>query len=64
MRAVARFLAALLVATAVMAVGLVLFNALEIEGLARLGLVLLAAIAGSLVDRERFYGPRSPQPRV
>jgi hypothetical protein len=59
MSAVLRFLLSLLLGSAVAVPGVLLLNALGLDdGLAYLGLVLVAMIVGSLADRERYYGPR------
>ena len=50
-----------LVGCVVLLAGALVFNALEIEGLAWFGLVLVAMLIGSRVDHDRFYGPRTPQ---
>jgi hypothetical protein len=57
---VLRFLAALMVGTAVLVPGVLVLKALDIDGLAYFGLVLVAMLVGSLADRERFYGPSPP----
>ena len=62
MNSVVRLLAALLIGTAVIAAGVLLFKALDLDGLAYLGLVLVAMLAASLADRERFYGHSLPTP--
>jgi hypothetical protein len=62
MNSVVRLLAALLIGTAVIAAGVPLFKALDLDGLAYLGLVLVAMLAASLADRERFYGHSPPTP--
>jgi hypothetical protein len=62
MNSVVRLLAALLIGTAVIAAGVLLFKALDLDGLAYLGLVLVAMLAASLADRERFYGHSPPTP--
>jgi hypothetical protein len=62
MSGVLRLAAALLLATAVIAAGVLILEALDVDGLAYLGLVLVASLAGSLVDRERFYGHSPPTP--
>jgi hypothetical protein len=55
------FARALSVAAAVALVGVLVFQALEIGGLAWWALLLVAMFAGSLVDRDHFYGPRTPE---
>jgi hypothetical protein len=62
MSGVLRLLAVLLIGTVVLAIGVLIFKALDLDGLAYLGLVLVAALAGSLADRERFYGHSPPTP--
>jgi hypothetical protein len=62
MNSVLRLLAALLVGTAVIAAGVLILKALDLDGLAYLGLVLVAMLAASLTDRERFYGHSPPTP--
>jgi sorbitol-specific phosphotransferase system component IIBC len=59
-KSVLRFLAALMLGTAVLLPGVLILKALEVQGLAYLGMVLIAMLVGSLADRERFYGPRPP----
>jgi hypothetical protein len=59
MNGVLRFLATLMLGTAVLVPGVLVLKALDIAGLAHFGLVLVAMLVGSLADRERFYG-RSP----
>lgn len=55
-----RFSLAMLVACTVAGVGAVAFEAIGIGGIAWYGLALVAMFAGSLFDRERFYGPSGP----
>jgi hypothetical protein len=49
-----------MVGTAVLVPGVLVLKALDIDGLAYFGLVLVAMLVGSLADRERFYGPSPP----
>ncbi len=59
---VIRLAGALLVATAVIVAGTFLFEAVGVGSLAWFGLITIAMIAGSLADRERFYGLDSDGP--
>lgn len=62
MNSMLRFVGALVLAGVVIVIGVQVLNALEIavEGLVWVALLLVAMIVGSLVDRERFYGPPEP----
>lgn len=56
MRTVIRLLAAAVVGISITVAGVVLFEALNVGGVAWFGLLAVALLAVSLVDRERFYG--------
>lgn len=62
MSSMLRFIGALAVGSALAVIGLLVLNALGIEvtGLVWVALLLVAMIVGSLVDRDRFYGPPEP----
>ncbi len=62
MNSMLRFVGALVVGNVVAVIGILVLNTLEIavEGLVWVALLLVAMIVGSLVDRERFYGPPGP----
>lgn len=68
MKAMVRLLTALLAGLVVLVVGVLVFNALDVGGIAWLGLLLVATIVTSLVDHERFYGfgelAESAEPRA
>lgn len=61
MTSVMRLALAFLVACAVAALGVLLFGEFHSGDLAWYGVLLVAMFAGSLVDRERFYGPSEPR---
>lgn len=64
MRDMVRLVGAFLVVAVVGLVGTLVFDAFDVGGVAWFGLVLVAMLVGSLVDHDRFYGPRTPQTRV